>query len=311
MPQHDRAHRDASYPAVAAFARSWIDATPLPAFLAELDTLPEGDAVAVTDAAAALLAQNGWVEDLLGRIVAAMRGSAYFEPPFVATQSDIQTGLVLLDDPRVGVSIGIAPVERLAAKKAAPRGQTAIVFPGYLSLFRVIRAGGARLRLWSAPPAGPSFTGDARCTFAGERHLRDGELLRIDGREQAFAVERASGDMILLQATMRTGAAPFLVEYDSATLDCIGVAAADEQASRIQMLASLIGMLEPSDGGPALALAAASPHGFVRWHAMREWLALDPPAALSTLEGMAADDPHPQVRAAARTTLARLQRKAA
>jgi hypothetical protein len=46
-----------------------------------------------------------------------------------------------------------------------------------------------------------------------------------------------------------------------------------------------------------------SPHFYTRWHIMREMLALDAEAALPDLQRLAAQDPHPEVRAAARQTL--------
>ena len=310
-PRHDRGRRDAAGETIDRFACGWLSTTPLPAFLDALDALPGEDTAAVIDVCAALLCQDGWTEALLARISTEMRADPYFEPPFIALQNDVQTGLVLLDDRRVGISLGVAPLDRLAARKLGPRGRTAIAFSGHASVIRVLRGGGARLSFWDAPAPGMDFTGTGRCTFAGEHVLTDGELLRIDGRTRSFVIERASGDVVLLQATIRTGAAPFLVEYDSATLDCIAIGAADEQASRIQMLASLIGALGRRDAGPALAQAAASPHGFVRWHAMREWLALDAAAALPALATMAADDPHPQVRDTARAALALFERREA
>ena len=69
------------------------------------------------------------------------------------------------------------------------------------------------------------------------------------------------------------------------------------------MMVSLLRVMEREDALPLIAEALDSPHFYTRWHIMRELLAMDAEAALPPLRRMAADDPHPEVRAAARQTL--------
>ena len=57
----------------------------------------------------------------------------------------------------------------------------------------------------------------------------------------------------------------------------------------------------------AIAAFLDHPSFFVRWHVMRELLGLDAAAALPQLKRMAARDPHPEARRAARTVLDRLE----
>ena len=80
----------------------------------------------------------------------------------------------------------------------------------------------------------------------------------------------------------------------------IGASSTDEASSRVQMMVSLLRTMEREDALPLIEEALASPHFYTRWHIMRELLAMDADAALPPLRRMAADDPHPEVRAAAR-----------
>lgn len=306
----DRPGRARLRAAAAAFARDWPRDTPLPALRAALADVDERDAEAVAALVRPLLEEIGWAERLVARLAGEIAAAPFFDPPFIATQSAVQRGLVLLDHPLLGISLAVGPLEALAARKRDGGGPRAISFPGYLSLVRVIADGGATLGFWEAEAAGADFGGEGRCRYAGRRRIRRGEIFIVDGRRQSFVVEHAGGDLLLLQASIRAGAAPYLVDYDSVDGRCLGVAATDERASRAQFLASLLGALGRRDAGPALAALATSDHGFLRWHGLREWAALDHRAARPAIERAAAADPRADVRAAASATLALLDARA-
>ena len=61
-----------------------------------------------------------------------------------------------------------------------------------------------------------------------------------------------------------------------------------------------------ADAAPAFETATRAPAYFLRWAAMREWLALDARAALPRLRALA-HDTNAEVRAAARATLPQVQ----
>jgi hypothetical protein len=168
-----------------------------------------------------------------------------------------------------------------------------------------MKAGGATISFWEAPPITDTFLASqaGKCRLTGRRRLEDGEEIVIDGRYQSFIIEHAESDMLYFQAIARTGAAPLAAEYDSKSLTFIGASSTDEASSRVQMMVSLLRTMERDDALPLIEEALASPHFYTRWHIMRELLAMDADAALPALRRMAANDAHPEVRAAARQTL--------
>jgi hypothetical protein len=129
----------------------------------------------------------------------------------------------------------------------------------------------------------------------------------VDGRQQSFVIEHACSNLVVLQASVKVDRAPVSAEFDSATGAYVGCSAADDSASRIQMLTTLLRKLGWDAGFPAIAEFLTHPNFFVRWHVMRELLGLDAEAALPHLERMAATDPHPENRRAARAVLDRLE----
>jgi hypothetical protein len=219
--------------------------------------------------------------------------------------SEVQNGLLLFHHRDLSISLGVSGVDMLAAKKAGARGSSSISFTGITGLFRFVKAGGATLSFWEAPPIGDDFVASqaGKCRFVERRTIADGEELVLDGRCQSFVIEHASSDILYFHAMVRPEAAPLSAEYDSRTLAFVGASSTDETASRIQMMVSLLRTMEREDAAPLIAEALASPHFYTRWHVMRELLALDAEVAHPHLRRMAESDPHPEVRAAARQTL--------
>jgi hypothetical protein len=248
-------------------------------------------------------------EDAIQRCLALMIGAAledpFFRPPMRSALSEIQAGLLLVDRPLLSVYLSVASATGIAEKRLDRSGPASIVFTGRRSLYQFLRAGDAILSLWEAPDIRPGFSAETsgRCRLLERRAVSDGDLLELDGRRHGFVIDHARSDMVYLQASTPAGSAPLTVEYDSRTKRFAGASSSDELSSRIQLMLTLLRTLDRQDAAPFFREMVRGPHFFDRWHAMREFLALDAEQALPCLRDMAERDPHPEVRAAARSTL--------
>lgn len=294
--------------AIDSFALGWAHGQVFQRLSESFTKLPERTSEAVTSAACALFQEHEWVGTLLDQLAAEMTADPYFEPAFRFLHSDIHNGLLVYEDAQVAVAAGVIGAAQLAGKKNVPRGPASIAFTGVVSVMKIVKAGGANLSFWSAPPIGGDFAASEapKCAFAGRRRLADGEILVVDGRCQSYVIEHASSDMVVLQASVKLGQAPLSIEYDSATLGYVGCSATDDVASRIQMMATLLRKMGRKDAFDTLAELLGDANFFVRWHVMRELLGLDAMAAMPHLWRFAESDPHPDVRRAARQALDRI-----
>ena len=292
-----------------AFARAWNDGPVCRRLGEAMAGLGAAGAETVAQAIRDLFEAEDWAGELVEAISAALIHNPYFEPPFRHLNGDINSGLLVYEDDRVSIALATVDVASLAGRKSRRRTSASIKFSGQVEVLKFVKAGDARLSLWSAPPidAGFSAARAGLCRSEGERRLRDGEIMIVDGRRESFVVEQARANILLWQATVKPGQAPVGVEYDSTTHGFVGCSAAGDSASRIQMIATLLRKLGCRDGFAALAAFLDHPDFFVRWHVMRELLGLDLAAALPLLERMAARDPHPETRRAARVTLDRIE----
>jgi hypothetical protein len=251
------------------------------------------------------LTRPSWIDDCLLLAVRGANADFYFRPALRNASPGLVSGLWLFDRPLLSLFLAVVPIDALAAKKAGRSGAASITFTGQRSLYWFAKAGGATLAFWDSSPIGPGFTagGAERCRLIERRRIKDGETIEIDGRRHGFVIEHAESDIVFVQAITPVGAAPLMVEYDAETLRFVGASSTDEASSRTQLMLSLLRTMKRTDATPLFEQMLESPHFYARWQAMREFLALDPDAALPHLERMAEADPHPEVRAAAGETL--------
>lgn len=280
-----------------------------------LERLSEGLEVAQAKGVEAVLAlaetfvaTPGVIGEILDLLIAAARADPYFRPHFDVASSEVHSGLLLFDRPALSLTLAVMSADAIAAKRAERKGGASLTFTGRRTAFHFLKSGGATLSLWEAPEIGPGFTAGSsgRCRFVGRRRIEDGQKLDLDGRRFTFIVEEAERDIVFIGAETSLGAGPLKVEYDSATLRFIGASSTDEASSRTQMMLALLRTMDRRDASPLFRELLRSEHFYARWQTMREFLALDPGAALPHLRRMASGDPHSEVRRVAAQTLARL-----
>lgn len=245
------------------------------------------------------------LRDFMREMVREARQDSFFSPPFRRISTEINAGLLLYDDPSLQLNAGVMPLDMIAAKKTAGAGRGSISFPGFTVMIRFLDPGGAILSFWEADPIPEQFASEScgPCRMVGRRAIAPDELLVLDGRHQSFVIEHATSDIVHMQAVLKAGAAPVAVEYDANTCAFLGATSTDEISSRTQMMLSLLRILDHRGATDLLLSTLEDPNFYTRWHAMRELLAHDADAALPPLRRMAAADPHPDIRSAARATL--------
>lgn len=238
----------------AAFARGWAD------------RLPDPDGEAGVDA---LVRDDKWVRHVLDWAMSQLGGEPFLDPPMRALIGEDQHGLLLLDTPAGSLFAAV----RFHDPHAAP-GRV-ITFGGARTIIRFVRGGGAILRHWQRK--------DGLCVAGPTRQVEDGLIVDFDGAYEAWTIERAERDMVTLRAVRKAGRLPLIRDHDRETGHPIKAAAADVGQSRAQMMLSLLRLMERRDAGALFAQFAQGDDIYLAWQAMREWIALDPRAALHTL----------------------------
>jgi len=301
----DREPQRRSQRRVDAFAQKWGTHPLMTQLEREVSELDPRTVDTLLAAARRFMDKTQEIETMMRELIATSRLDPFFRPPFHPLTSEVQNSLLLYHHPDLSISLGITGVDMLAAKKSGRTGPASVNFTGYASLLRFLKAGGATLSFWEAPQIEDTFVAAeaGSCRMVERRRIADGEEIVIDGRRQSFVIEHATGDILIFQAVARAGCSPVGTEYDHDSRRFIGASSTDEVSSRLQMMVSLLRAMGRDDAFPLFEEALASPQFYTRWYVMREMLAMDADAALPSLRRMAADDPHPEVRAAAQQAL--------
>jgi hypothetical protein len=299
----DTTSQDRTLDEIQAAGRRFVESAAMRRLLDELERADGAEAV--MQAASRFISDFEAGESLLGELIGSVAADPFHRPPFRPVASPLHLGLLLVEDPRVTIMLGVTRADALAEKRLGRTGPASITFDGQHALYRFLKADGAVISFWESPRIEAGFTAEdsGQCRLVGRRRIVDGEIIPIDGRFQSFLIDHAASDIVYLKAGTQIGAAPVSVEYDSDSHVFVGASGADEAGARVQTMVSLLRLLDRQDAAPAIEEALKHPHFYVRWHAMREFLALDAERALPSLRRMAASDPHPDVRAAAGATL--------
>ena len=294
----------------AEVARAWNGSPAMTALRCRFAGLAPDDVEGVAAQATDLFGDDSWVGTVIRPLIEALAGDPWIEPPLRISRDGVRTGAILLETPLVTITASVLSADALRALPL-PRS---VVVPGRLMIVRYVRGGGARLRLWhpgAAADDGRETATAPQCRPLGVLPLADGVVLRLDGRTRGWLIERAESDVVMLSASVRIGAAAVMRDYALPGGELLRSATLDDGAARTQMLLTLLRLSGRSDASEAFEAATNDDAVFLRWAAMREWIALDARSALPRLTDMAQGDANRDVRSAAAATLAMIERRGA
>lgn len=260
------------------------------------------DTDAVLEQARALLADSGWIADLIAPLVDGLRADPWFDPAVRITRDALRTAVVLADLPSVTLTVSVTS----AAALARIEPPATVVLSGRRALTRYVRGGEAQVRRWRLEETRPR-----RCIEVPPLTLHDGDLIELDGRREGRLIVAAASDVVAITATAKPDADPLIHEFAIADGRLVRSATADVRGSRAELLLALLRASGRSDADESFDAITHDPAFHLRWAAMREWLMLDARAARPRLAKMAAADPDPGVQAAAAQTLDRLDARLA
>lgn len=280
-------------------AARWIDNHPaLAAVRAALRGTPARSAT-VERRLRPLLADAGWARQLLAELVALVRGEPLLELPMIPTQAGRERAAVLASSPAATVSLVL-------------RGDGADVGPvrvgGRLVLHHVL-SGRVEVQSWRGAAMHDDFSMETAPVLRPDRWrtVEPSGLVREEGRRNALRF-RADRPAVLLRATIHVGGSPFARVHDEDGR-LVGASATNEGASRLAMLATMLAAMNRQDAVPAIERLLEAEDFSLRWLAARLLIDLDADAGRRALLRLA-EDPHPEVSAAARAALSPMRRAA-
>lgn len=307
FPRADAARRGCIRAAVAAADADWrgIDCAP-GGLLDAIDALADAPPDMAVARLLPWLDDAQWLQARLDAALALLAADPFIRPPlrFVGGGDENPGGFLVADRGTIRLTLLVRPAGSCVAPPA-----TTLFAPGRAAI-RVLANGGASTILHEVAVSAAEETGGftaaaaAPCHSHPPRLLRTGETIHLDTARQSHSLIGAKRDVLLLELVIQPPSPLPVRAYDVATGRLAHVSASRRDSSFRAMALALLRHLGRADAAPLFAAEARSEDFAARWHAMREFVALDPAAARPHLAAMAATDPHPEVRRAAATTAA-------
>ena len=227
--------------------------------------------------------------------------SALYSPTARVLAAGPFTGLILHEDERMRLTLmSLSPVgHKLKRHRVSVSGGQGVTIPGSDSVVRFLKADGAVLRIWEVEPfMGDQALGQRVLPDCRRQTVKSGDVVRLVGARHGMSVEHTRGPIVFIMATCLMSRSSVNAHYDESSGSLHSFTAADMASSRVQLLAT---MLREVGQAGFESLVSQLNHGdhFVRWHVMREMIAMDAERATPFLLNIAREDPHPQVRDAA------------
>ncbi len=206
--------------------------------------------------------------------------------------------LVLFDDGDVHLSLAMFDAQASCADRS---GQDTLEFAdGWTRLWfvRADRVEAQRICRTDTPQAGVRRD--------PPRQVRPGQEFLLDNASEILRFTAIGGACIFLRLLVRNPMQRHAVEHDAASGAIVRIRQAQAHEGRLQMTLSLLRSLGRADAIDTIADKPQSWPPDLRWHGVREALALDSRRGFALLEAMSREDPDPMLRALARETRDRL-----
>lgn len=205
----------------------------------------------------------------------------------------------------VTMLLAVDPWRLAERKRRGPDEKRTITFSGTWAHLKVISGEAVEIARWCTEPVDDSRdlkNRPPRADRTGLCKLRAGEEMSF-GPEAEYEFVSVDSSMVLLLSHRLSGPTPLSTEFDAHTGELVGTAAVSQEPTRLQMLSTILRLFGREDAVDDMRILLEDDRHFVRWHGMRELLALEGERMLPDLLRMADEDPQPSVRRAAIYTL--------
>lgn len=270
------------------------------------------DDCSIDDSAALRIVADFLEEEVINAVVARERENFASTPlhisAFPSLGDSFYKGFVLFSHPRLVALLATLDPREVAERKRRVAGdRRTMTFTGKPSFVKLVSGAALRLRRWAIEPfddARDLSNNPPASRRVSDETLRAGETLHLGPFEEVEFLE-AEGLVVTLLANSIGSVTPVALEIDVDTSEIVATTATSQAPTRLQMLTTVVRLFDRQDGFDEIRRLLRYDKHFVRWHAMREMLALDAERALPDLMHLRDADPQPSVRRAAGATINR------
>lgn len=208
--------------------------------------------------------------------------------------------LVLFDDGELHLSLAMIEGRAWHAARQLEAQETLEFADGWTRLC-FLRAEQVEVQRFHRDPARPD-----RAYPQGYQQVRVGQEFALDNASELLRFSAIGGECLYLRLLVRNPDQRHVTEHDARTGALLRIRQAQSHEGRLQMTLSLLRSLGRADAMDLIAQKIAEWPPELRWHTVREALALDSRRGFALLDTISRSDPDPKLRALALDTRVRL-----
>lgn len=224
--------------------------------------------------------------------------SALYSPVARTVVAGPFAGVVLFEDREIRLTLmSLSPIgHRMKKLSPSGTGDQGVTIQGSDTVIRFLRSGGAVLRVWEVEAFERDDALHGRTLPECVRqNVSNGGVIRLVGGRHGMSIERIEDSSTFVMATNLRPRVAVNAHFREECGVLHSFTASRMASSRIQLLTTMLRELDQGWFDSMVDQLQSDDH-FVRWHVMREMLAMDMNGSTPHLLKMASEDPHPQVR---------------
>lgn len=274
----------------------------------KIDSLVAPTPELLIDLGLAAMDEVSWEEDYLNPYLTKLeKHDVFFPVGSSSPQSDIHIGFSVFFHNKLQINI-LHCDKHLLGNHKNREIKGSIPFSGNVEYLKILRLKKGKIVMsrWELPSVDfDSLSGDISCIKKGQIVLEEGDAALMDYRKESYLTDYIDSSFVALQLVVETNF-PVAMEFDHDAMKLISLASNKEYTSRLQMMATILRVLDVQEGIPLLREFLHHDDYHVRWNVMRELLALNAQSVLSDLQLMAKNDPSASLRKNAHVMLEKL-----
>jgi len=239
------------------------------------------------------LTDMNWIRSLLDRILSPNFDLLHLAPQLKAHEESYFNVLEIFWHSKLNMFLSIVNAERAEAFSAPDPNFNVMGFTTYLCF---LEGGPATVKVFDV--------GNGKLTVE-DRVVGPGDVIPVRGAQNSMKFMSCKKDLAVLAINSLSTRTHDVLRYSVADGKMIRRSTNDVEAQRFFLYSTVLRLMERTDATEAFAKLLQHDEPTLRWHVMRELLALDALAARPHLEHMAISDPDPVVRKTASDTLER------
>ena len=224
-----------------------------------------------------------------------------YASPAGSFHSKALNGWTLLNRPKLLVILLVFDAVAFRAQKMEGTISQSIHFQAGDMALKILKSDGFTCSHWEAPLICDQQLASStlQCKPVGTKTYQTNDVINCKGGRQTLRYESMRSSSIILQTYSRNNRTNVITEFNPTTHRLMGVSAADQYSSRLQVLNTVLRLYQRKDAVGEMRKLLKHKDHFVRWQTARELTALVPDEAEDILIDLAIDDPNAHVRATA------------